>query len=105
MPISETFGASNWALGAISVNPTTADIGVTTSVSAVALGQNSTYNITITNNGPSPANTVTLTDTMPVTNLTLVSVTPSTGHDLHEHDECDHDYHQLHAADSVYQRA
>ncbi len=43
-------GTSNWSLGAISINPSTADIGVTTSVSAVALGQNSTYNITITNN-------------------------------------------------------
>ncbi len=78
VPISETFsGTSNWALGAISINPITADIGVTTSVSAVPLGQNSTYVITVTNNGPSAANGVTLTDTFAATNLTLVSETPS----------------------------
>ena len=78
VPISETFnGASNWSLGAVSVNPTTADIAVTTSVaSAVFLGQNTTYNITVTNNGPSPANNVVLTD---VVGLTPVSVTPSAG--------------------------
>ncbi len=80
VPISETFnGTSNWSLGAVSINPSTADIGVTTSVSAVSLGKNSTYNITITNNGPSAANGVTLTDTFANTNLSLVSVTPSSG--------------------------
>src|SRR5579863_9307817 len=36
VPISETFsGTSNWSLGAISINPSTADISVSTSVSAV----------------------------------------------------------------------
>jgi uncharacterized repeat protein (TIGR01451 family) len=80
VPISETFsGASNWSLGAVSVNPSTADIGVTTSVSAVPLGQNSIYNITITNNGPSAANNVVLTDTYASAGLALVSVTPSAG--------------------------
>ncbi len=80
VPISETFSnGSNWSLGAISINPSGADIGVTTSVSAVALGQNSIYNITVSNNGPSPANNVTLTDTFADTNLSLVSVTPSAG--------------------------
>src|SRR5579863_7984642 len=80
VPISETFsGASNWSLGAVSVNPSTADIGVTTSVSAVPLGQNSIYNITITNNGPSAANSVVLTDTYASAGLALVSVTPSAG--------------------------
>jgi uncharacterized repeat protein (TIGR01451 family) len=80
VPISETFSnTSNWSLGAVSVNPASADIGVTTGVSAVALGQNSTYNITITNNGPSAANNVTLTDTFASAGLSLVSVTPSAG--------------------------
>ena len=80
VPVAETFsGTSNWSLGAISVNPSTADIAVTTSVNAVALGQNSTYNITVTNNGPSAANNVTLTDTFAATNLSLVSFTPSAG--------------------------
>jgi uncharacterized repeat protein (TIGR01451 family) len=81
VPISETFvgGTSNWSLGAVSINPSTADIAVSTSVSAVPLGQNSTYNITITNNGPSAANNVTLADTYNATNLSLVSYTPSAG--------------------------
>jgi uncharacterized repeat protein (TIGR01451 family) len=80
VPISETFsGTSNWALGAISINPSTADIGVSTSVSAVALGQSSTYVITVTNNGPSAANDVTLTDQLAASGLTLNSVTPSSG--------------------------
>ena len=43
------------------------------------LGQNSTYNITITNSGPSAANNVTLADTYNATNLSLVSYTPSAG--------------------------
>ena len=80
VPLAGTFSAnSNWSYAAIPINPSTADIAVSTSVSAVALGQNSTYNITITNNGPSAANGVTLTDTYNATNLSLVSYTPSAG--------------------------
>jgi len=80
VPISETFpGPSNWSYGAVSINPSTADIAVSTSVSAVALGQNSTYNITVTNNGPTAATGVTLTDTYASTGLSVVSVTPSAG--------------------------
>jgi len=80
VPISETFsGNSNWSLGAVSINPSTADIGVTTSVgSAVFLGQNTTYNITVSNSGPSEANAVQLSDTL-AAGMTLVSVTPSAG--------------------------
>ncbi len=51
---------------------------MTTSVSAVALGQNSTYNITVTNSGLSAANSAVLTDTL-TAGVTLVSVTPSAG--------------------------
>lgn len=80
LPFSETFnGDSNWSMGAISINPSTADIAVSTSVSAVELGQNSTFNIIVTNNGPSAANNVTLTDAFGDTNLSLVSYTPSAG--------------------------
>jgi uncharacterized repeat protein (TIGR01451 family) len=80
VPLAGTFSAnSNWAYAAVPITPSTADIGVSTSVSAVALGQNSTYNITITNNGPSAANSVTLADTYNATNLSLVSYTPSAG--------------------------
>jgi len=80
VPIAETFsGTSNWALGAVSINPTAADIGVTTSVaSAVFLGQNTTYTTTVFNNGPSAANSVVLTDTWPAS-MAVVSITPSAG--------------------------
>jgi uncharacterized repeat protein (TIGR01451 family) len=81
VPIAELFDdTSNWAVGAISINPTTADIGVTTSVaSAVFLGQNTSYTITVTNNGPSAANNVVLTDTWSTTNFSTISITPSAG--------------------------
>ncbi len=80
LPFSETFSAnSNWSMGGISINPSSADIAVTTSVNAVGLGENSTYTITVTNNGPSAGNNVTLTDTFAATNLSLVSYTPSSG--------------------------
>ncbi|HVI09752.1 MAG TPA: hypothetical protein VND65_15805, partial [Candidatus Binatia bacterium] len=69
----------NWVQGAISVNPSTADIGVTTSVaSAVFTGQNTTYTTTIFNNGPSPANGASVTITWP-SSMTVVSITPSSG--------------------------
>lgn len=80
VPNSDTFsGTSNWSEGGVGINPSSADIGVTTSVSAVALGRNSTYNITVTNNGPSAAVGPTLTDAYASTGLSIVSVTPSTG--------------------------
>jgi uncharacterized repeat protein (TIGR01451 family) len=69
----------NWAQGAISVNPSVADIGVTISVgSAVFLGQSTTYNITVFNNGTSAANAVTLSDQL-ASGMTLGTVTPSAG--------------------------
>jgi len=74
-----TNGTFNWALGAVSINPSAADIGVTTTVgSAVFLGQSTTYNITVFNNGTSAANAVVLTDTL-APGMTLNSVTPSAG--------------------------
>jgi uncharacterized repeat protein (TIGR01451 family) len=80
VPVSETFsGTSNWSLGAVSINPTAADIGVATTVgSAVFLGQSTTYNITVFNNGTSAANNVELTDAL-AAGMTLNSVTPSAG--------------------------
>ncbi len=44
----------------------------------VTYGQNVTYTLTVTNNGPDAATNVTLTDTLP-TNVVLVSATPSQG--------------------------
>jgi uncharacterized repeat protein (TIGR01451 family) len=80
VPLAELFSAtSNWSQGAVSINPSSADVGVTTTVgSAVFLGQNTTYTITVSNSGPSAANTVQLSDTL-AAGMTLVSVTPSTG--------------------------
>ena len=79
VPISETFSAtSNWSLGAISINPSQADIAVSTSVATVMQGQNTTYNISVVNNGTSAANGVTLSDSL-AAGMTLVSVTPSAG--------------------------
>jgi len=69
----------NWSLGAVSINPTAADIGVTTSVgSAIFLGSNTIYTITISNSGTSAANAVALSDAL-ASGMTLVSVTPSVG--------------------------
>jgi len=74
-----TNGTFNWSEGAISVNPSTADIGVTTAVSgAVFVNQNTTYTTTVSNNGPSPANASSLTLTWPGT-MSIVSITPSSG--------------------------
>jgi uncharacterized repeat protein (TIGR01451 family) len=69
----------NWSQGAVSINPLAADIGVTTTVgSAVFLGQNTTFTITVFNNGTSAANAVMLSDALS-TGMNPVSATPSTG--------------------------
>jgi len=80
VPMSETFSAaSNWSVAGASVMPLQADVGVTVNPGgAVPLGQNVTYNITVTNNGPSAATSVSLTDTL-AAGLVLVTATPSQG--------------------------
>jgi uncharacterized repeat protein (TIGR01451 family) len=79
VPVSETLsGTSNWSVGAISVKPLQADVGVTIVTNGVISPQNVTYSISVTNNGPSTAHAVTLTDTL-AAGLTLVSSTPSQG--------------------------
>jgi uncharacterized repeat protein (TIGR01451 family) len=56
-----------------------ADLAVTKNgPAAAAAGENVTYTITLTNNGPSAASTVSLTDTLPA-NTTLVSFTQNSG--------------------------
>jgi uncharacterized repeat protein (TIGR01451 family) len=61
------------------VNNTNADLAVTNSGPAsVTTGTNATYTITLTNNGPSAAQGVVLTDTLPA-GSTFVSMTPSAG--------------------------
>lgn len=61
------------------VNPVT-DLSVTVqgSPSSVPAGQNVTYTVTLSNNGPSPATNVSLTDTLPQ-NVTLVSANSTQG--------------------------
>jgi len=57
-----------------------ADLGIsmTPAPSPVALGSNLTYTITVTNNGPSDAESVAVNDTLPA-NSSYVSATPSQG--------------------------
>ncbi|MDA2911626.1 DUF11 domain-containing protein [Nitrospiraceae bacterium AH_259_D15_M11_P09] len=59
----------------------TTDLSVVKSDSPdpVTTGQNLTYTVTVTNNGPSEATGVTLTDTLPASGVTFVSATPSQG--------------------------
>ena len=79
VPMSETFnGTSNWSVGALSVRPLQADVGVSITANGVFFPQNVSYTITVTNSGPSTATGVTLTDTL-AAGLTFVSSTPSQG--------------------------
>ncbi|MBI3475018.1 MAG: DUF11 domain-containing protein [Acidobacteria bacterium] len=80
VPMSETFSAAtNWSVAGASVQPLQADVGVTLVQNGAAmLGNNLTYTITVTNNGPTTATGVTLTDTL-AAGLVLVSATPSQG--------------------------
>jgi uncharacterized repeat protein (TIGR01451 family) len=79
VPVSETLsGTSNWSVAALSVKPLQADVGVTIATNGVFFPQNVTYTISVTNNGPSTAHAVTLTDTL-AAGLTLVSSTPTQG--------------------------
>ena len=80
VPMSETFSAAtNWSVAGASVRPLQADVGVTVNPGgAVPLGTNLTYTITVTNNGPTTATGVTLTDTL-AAGLGFISATPSQG--------------------------
>lgn len=80
VPMSETLNtATNWSVAGASVMPLQADVGVrVTQNGAATLGNNLTYLITVTNNGPTTATGVTLTDTL-AAGLVLVSATPSQG--------------------------
>lgn len=71
--------ANNSTSASTTVNPS-ADLAVsmTDSPDPVKIGAKLTYNITVTNSGPSNASDVTLTDTLPA-NTIFVSVTESQG--------------------------
>lgn len=51
----------------------------TDSVDPLAVGDNTVYTITVTNSGPSTAENVVITDTLPATGLSFQSATPSAG--------------------------
>jgi len=81
--MSEVLSAgSNWAIGAVPVNPVTADVAIAKSInpSPPTSGSNATYTLTVTNAGPSSATGVVVTDPLPPT-ATLVggSVTTTQG--------------------------
>ncbi len=79
VPLSEQFSVnSNWSVAGVSVQALQADLSVGVVGSSAFFPQNITYTITVTDNGPSIANGVTLTDTLP-TGVTYVSATPSQG--------------------------
>lgn len=79
VPMSENLSAStNWADAAVSIQPAQADLSVSVAGSSTQYPSNVSYTVTVTNNGPDTANTVSLTDTLP-SGLTLVSATASGG--------------------------
>jgi len=79
VPLSEQFSAtSNWSVAAVSIQPLQADLAVSVIGSSAFFPNNLTYTISVTDRGPSVANGVTLTDTLPA-GLTFVSATPSQG--------------------------
>ncbi|HLA77452.1 MAG TPA: DUF11 domain-containing protein, partial [Vicinamibacteria bacterium] len=79
--MSETFsGNSDWAQIGVAVKPAPADLAITKtdSVDPIAVSQNTTYTITVTNNGPGGATNVAMTDPLPA-GMGYVSATPSQG--------------------------
>ena len=79
VPMSETLSATGtWALSAVSVQPSQADLAISVAGSTTRFPANVTYTVTVNNGGPSGATGVTATLTLP-SGLTLVSATPSQG--------------------------
>src|SRR5262249_2724464 len=82
---ANTQATANWGTAIANFAPSTpansADLAVTASgPSSVTAGTTATYTITLTNNGPSAAQGVVLTDTLPA-GSTFVSLTQTSGTD------------------------
>jgi uncharacterized repeat protein (TIGR01451 family) len=77
--MSETLSATSaWSDSAISIQPAQADLSLTAAGSSTPFPTNVSYTVSITNNGPDTATSVSLTDIL-ATGLTLVSAVPTGG--------------------------
>jgi len=81
--VSDSIGSNNSATAGTVVSappPPSADLAIlmTDSPDPVSAGNNLTYTITVTNNGPDPATNTTVTDSLP-SGVTVVSSTTSQG--------------------------
>ena len=79
VPMSEDLNANSaWSDSGVSIRPVDADLSVSASGSTTLYPANVTYTVSVTNNGPSTASTVSLTDAL-ATGLTLVSAVATGG--------------------------
>ncbi len=78
---TETNAGNNTAAANANVNAPSLDLVLnkTESVDPVAVGDNTVYTITVTNSGPSAAENVIVTDTLPASRLRFQSVSSSSG--------------------------
>ncbi len=77
--MSEQLSANaSWSVSGVSIQPSQAELNVTSSGSATQFPANITYTVTVQNSGPSAASTVSLTNTL-ATGLTLVSAVATGG--------------------------
>ncbi|MBV9179776.1 MAG: DUF11 domain-containing protein, partial [Acidobacteria bacterium] len=71
-------GSARWTDAAVSIRAMQADVGISITGSSALFPTNLSYTVTVTNNGPSGATGVVLTDTLP-NGLTFVSSTATQG--------------------------
>jgi uncharacterized repeat protein (TIGR01451 family) len=77
VPMAETFSTNfTWSVAGISVKPVQSDVGVSVTSTSTLYPGTLTYNVTVTNYGPTPATNVVLTDTL-ATGLTNVQFSSS----------------------------
>ncbi|HZR66755.1 MAG TPA: C25 family cysteine peptidase [Terriglobales bacterium] len=77
--MSETLsGNARWSDSAVSIQPSQADLQVAATGTSTLFPANISYTVTVTNNGPSTASSVSLTNTLPA-GLTFVSAVATGG--------------------------